>query len=114
MSTGEHHEDSSEEMATDLPPLKWPKETFDVMVRNFNFPDSWEARYPNEGQMAADALARYITLFWDCFSAGNFRLPVMKIFLKILSYYKFHISQMHPIGMVRVRHFKFACRGMRI
>ncbi|MFS7987093.1 hypothetical protein Hanom_Chr11g01018321 [Helianthus anomalus] len=37
MSTGERHEDSSEEMASGLPPLKWPKETFDGMVRNFKF-----------------------------------------------------------------------------
>ncbi|KAJ0713979.1 hypothetical protein HanPI659440_Chr13g0484521 [Helianthus annuus] len=114
MSTGEHHEDSSEEMAAGLPPLKWPKETFDGMLRNFKFPDSWDARYPDEGQTAVDAPAGYITLFWDFFSAGNFRLPVKKFFLEILSYYKFHISQMNPIGMVRVRHFEFACRGMHI
>ncbi|KAJ0718896.1 hypothetical protein HanLR1_Chr08g0275771 [Helianthus annuus] len=101
-------------MATGLPPLKWQKETFDGMVQNFKFPDSWDARYPDEGQTAADAPAGYITLFWDFFSTGNFRLPVTKFFLEILSYYKFHISQMHPIGMVRVRHFEFACRGMRI
>ncbi|MFS7906322.1 hypothetical protein Hanom_Chr01g00057921 [Helianthus anomalus] len=38
----------------------------------------------------------------------------MKFFLDILSYYKFHISQMHPIGMVRVRHFEFVYRTMHI
>ncbi|KAJ0479985.1 hypothetical protein HanIR_Chr13g0626331 [Helianthus annuus] len=58
--------------------------------------------------------AGYITLFWDFFSACNFRLPMTKFFLEIISYYKFHISQMHPIGMVRVRHFEFACREMHI
>ncbi|MFS7889166.1 hypothetical protein Hanom_Chr00s000003g01603781 [Helianthus anomalus] len=101
-------------MSVGLPPLKWPRETFDSMVRNFKFPDSWGARYPDEGQTAADAPAGYITLFWDFFVAGNFRLPVTKFFLEILSYYKFHISQMHPIGMVRVRHFEFVCRSMHI
>ncbi|MFS8006630.1 hypothetical protein Hanom_Chr14g01251461 [Helianthus anomalus] len=57
--------------------------------------------------MAVDAPAGYITLFWDFFSVGNFRLPVTKFFLEILAYYKFHISKMHPIGMGRVRHFEF-------
>ncbi|KAF5795006.1 hypothetical protein HanRHA438_Chr08g0346071 [Helianthus annuus] len=108
MSTGEHLEDSSEEMSSGLPPLKWPKETFDGMVRNWKFPDSWDARYLEEGQTAADAPAGYITLFWDFF------LCITKFFLDILSYYKFHISQMHPIGIVRVRHFEFVCRGMHI
>ncbi|MFS7997192.1 hypothetical protein Hanom_Chr12g01138801 [Helianthus anomalus] len=63
MSTGERHEDSSEEMFVNLPPLKWPRETFDSIVRNFKFPDSWDARYPDEGQTAVDAQARYITLY---------------------------------------------------
>ncbi|KAJ0693394.1 hypothetical protein HanPI659440_Chr15g0596641 [Helianthus annuus] len=55
-----------------------------------------------------------MTLFWDFFSAGNFRLSATKFFLEILEYYKFHISQMHPIGMVRVRHFEFVCWTMHI
>ncbi|MFS7955419.1 hypothetical protein Hanom_Chr07g00642401 [Helianthus anomalus] len=95
MSTAERHEDSSEAITSGLPPLKWPKETFD-------------------GMTAADAPVGYITLFWDIFSAGNFQLHVTKFFLEILSYYKFHISQMHPIGMVRVRHFQFVCQLMHI
>ncbi|KAM0026627.1 hypothetical protein Hdeb2414_s0020g00560281 [Helianthus debilis subsp. tardiflorus] len=55
-----------------------------------------------------------MTLFWDFFYAGNFRLPLTKFFLEILEYYKFHISQMRPIGMVRVRNFDFVCRTMHI
>ncbi|KAF5758633.1 hypothetical protein HanXRQr2_Chr16g0731431 [Helianthus annuus] len=86
MSTRDHHEDSSEEMAAGLPPLKWSKETFDGLVRNFKFPASWDARYPDEGQTAADAPTGYITLFWDFFSVGNFRFPATKFFLDILSY----------------------------
>ncbi|MFS7918968.1 hypothetical protein Hanom_Chr03g00207401 [Helianthus anomalus] len=101
-------------MAVKIPPLKWSRETFDGLIRNFRFPKRWDARYPEEGQTAADAPAGYITLFWDFFSLGNFRLPVTKFFLDILSYYKFHISQMHPIGMARVCHFKFVCRTMHI
>ncbi|KAM0038561.1 hypothetical protein Hdeb2414_s0013g00416331 [Helianthus debilis subsp. tardiflorus] len=114
MSTGKRHEDSSEEMSVNLPPLKWPKETFDSMVRNFKFSDNLDVRYPDEGQTTADAPAGNITLFWDFFSAGNFRLPVTKFFLEIISYYKFHISQMHPVGMVRVHHFEFVFRLMHM
>ncbi|MFS8002695.1 hypothetical protein Hanom_Chr13g01205081 [Helianthus anomalus] len=74
-------EDSSEEMYANLPPLKWSTETFNIMVQNFEFPDSWGVRYPDEGQTTADAPAGYITLFWDYFAEGNFRLPVTKFFL---------------------------------
>ncbi|MFS7931664.1 hypothetical protein Hanom_Chr04g00358591 [Helianthus anomalus] len=88
-------------MSVELPPLKWPRETFDVLVQNLRFPENRGARYLEEGQTAADAPAGYVTLFWDFFCLGNFRLSVTKFFLEILEYYKFHISQMHPIGMVR-------------
>ncbi|KAJ0565856.1 hypothetical protein HanIR_Chr06g0267251 [Helianthus annuus] len=114
MSTGGHHEDLSEEMSAELPPLKWPRATFDGLIQNFRFPESWGALYPEEGQTAADAPAGYITLFWDFFCEGNFRLPVTKFFLEILGYYKLHISQLHPIGVVRVRHFEFVCQTMHI
>ncbi|KAF5822881.1 hypothetical protein HanRHA438_Chr01g0032751 [Helianthus annuus] len=114
MSTGERHEDSLEEMSVGLPPLKWSKKVFDGLVQNFKFPNSWGVRYPNDGQTAADAPAGYITLFWDYFTEGNFRLPVTRLFLDILAYYKFHISQLHPIGMVWIRHFEFLCRSMHI
>ncbi|KAJ0783556.1 hypothetical protein HanLR1_Chr01g0021681 [Helianthus annuus] len=114
MSTGEYQEDQSEEMSTELPSLKWPRATFDGLVQNFRFPENWGALYPEEGQTAADAPAGYITLFSDFFCEGNFRLPVTKFFLEILEYYKLHISQLHPIGTVRVRHFEFVCWTMHI
>ncbi|KAJ0680737.1 hypothetical protein HanPI659440_Chr16g0627711 [Helianthus annuus] len=62
-------------------------------------------------RMLRPGILLYFGIF---FSAGNFRLPATKFFLDIFSYYKFHISQMHPIGMVRVRHFEFACCTMHI
>ncbi|MFS7902774.1 hypothetical protein Hanom_Chr01g00015231 [Helianthus anomalus] len=114
MSTGDHHEDSTEEMYAELPPLKWSRATFDSLIRNLRFPENWGDRYPEEGQTAADAPAGYVSLFWDFFCVGNFRLAVTKFFLGILEYYKFQISHMHPIGMVKVRHFEFVCRTMNI
>ncbi|KAJ0487828.1 hypothetical protein HanLR1_Chr14g0556191 [Helianthus annuus] len=114
MSTGAHQEGLAEEMSTELPPLKWSRASFDGLVQNFKFPESWGALYPEEGQTAADAPAGYITLFWDFFCDGNFRLPVTKFFLEILEFYNLHISQLHPIGMVRVRHFEFVCRTMYV
>ncbi|KAM0025633.1 hypothetical protein Hdeb2414_s0021g00576861 [Helianthus debilis subsp. tardiflorus] len=98
MSIGDHHQDSAEEMVVELPPLKWSRETFDGFIQNIKFPESWGAWYPDDGYTTANAPAGYITLFWDFFSTVNFRLPATKFFLEILSYYKFHISQMHLLG----------------
>ncbi|MFS7996186.1 hypothetical protein Hanom_Chr12g01127001 [Helianthus anomalus] len=71
----------------------------------------WDARYPQQGQTAADAPPDYIILFADFFLEGNFRLSATHFMATILHFYGFHISQMSPMGMVRVRHFEFLCRS---
>ncbi|KAJ0500705.1 hypothetical protein HanRHA438_Chr11g0491891 [Helianthus annuus] len=94
--------------------MKWSREIFYGLVKNFKFPQSWVVIYPEEGQTAAQAPAGHITLCWDYFTEGNFQLPVTRFVLDILDYYKFHISQLNPMGMVRIRHFEFLCRSMHI
>ncbi|MFS8018283.1 hypothetical protein Hanom_Chr15g01390251 [Helianthus anomalus] len=87
-------------MSSLLPLLKWSEEIFNDLVKIFKFPLSWGVIYPQEGQTAAQAPAGYITLFWNYFAEGNFRLPVTKFVLEVLGYYKFHISQLNPMGML--------------
>ncbi|MFS7937938.1 hypothetical protein Hanom_Chr05g00433621 [Helianthus anomalus] len=101
----------SQEAGGGLPPLKWDIGLFEQVVRGYQFLPEWDARYPSQGKTAADAPTGYITLFADFFSEGDFRLPTTHFLANILQYYGFHISQMSPIGMVRVRHFEFVCRS---
>ncbi|MFS8018276.1 hypothetical protein Hanom_Chr15g01390181 [Helianthus anomalus] len=86
-------------MSLPLPLLKWSEEIFNDLVKSFKFPLSWGAIYPQEGQTTAQAPAGYITLFWNYFAEGNFRLPATKFVLEVLGYYKFHIYQLNPMGM---------------
>ncbi|KAF5797854.1 hypothetical protein HanRHA438_Chr07g0296341 [Helianthus annuus] len=106
--------ENMEEMSSPLPPLKWSEEIFNDLVKSFKFPVSWGAIYPQDGQTASQAPAGYITLFWDYFAEGNIRLPITKFVLEVLGYYKFHISQLNPMGIVRIRHFEFLCQSMHI
>ncbi|XP_022031253.1 uncharacterized protein LOC110932208 [Helianthus annuus] len=94
-----------------VPVLRWDLGLFEQIVRSFRFPPEWDARYPAQNQTAADAPPGYITLFEDFFLQGNFRLPATNFMGNILHFYNFHISQMNPPGMVRVRHFEFLCRA---
>ncbi|KAM0018466.1 hypothetical protein Hdeb2414_s0026g00674391 [Helianthus debilis subsp. tardiflorus] len=94
-----------------VPVLKWDLGLFEQIVRSFRFPPEWGARYPDQGQTAADAPPGYITLYEDFFLQGNFRLPATNFLGNILHHYNFHISQMSPPGMVRVRHFEFLCHS---
>ncbi|KAJ0651405.1 hypothetical protein HanOQP8_Chr15g0560631 [Helianthus annuus] len=105
----EHQEVAVEEGP--VPVLKWDLGLFEQIVRSFRFPPEWDARYPAQGQTSADAPPGYITLYEDFFLQGNFRLPATNFLGNILHYYNFHLSQMSPPGMVRVRHFEFLCRS---
>ncbi|KAF5785772.1 hypothetical protein HanXRQr2_Chr10g0432601 [Helianthus annuus] len=106
----EHVEDNHGEEGP-VPVLRWDLGLFEQVVRNFRFPPEWDARYPAQNQTAADAPPGYITLFEDFFLQGNFRLPTTNFMGNILHFYNFHISQMSPPGMVRVRHYESLCRA---
>ncbi|KAF5807663.1 hypothetical protein HanXRQr2_Chr05g0236151 [Helianthus annuus] len=106
----EHQEENPGEEGL-LRVLKWDLGLFEQITRGFRFPQEWDARYLGQNQTAADAPPGYITLFEDFFLQGNFRLPATEFMAHILQYYGFHISQMSPPGMVRVRHFEFLCRS---
>ncbi|MFS7949568.1 hypothetical protein Hanom_Chr06g00573081 [Helianthus anomalus] len=47
--------------------LKWDQGLFKQITRGFRFPLEWDARYPGQNQIAADAPPGYITLFEDFF-----------------------------------------------
>ncbi|MFS7911568.1 hypothetical protein Hanom_Chr02g00119681 [Helianthus anomalus] len=50
-----------EEGSGPVPVLKWDQGLFEQIVRGFQFPAEWDARYPQQGQTAADAPPGYIT-----------------------------------------------------
>ncbi|MFS7918942.1 hypothetical protein Hanom_Chr03g00207111 [Helianthus anomalus] len=90
MSTKEHLEDSSEEMSASLPPLKWSKEVFDGLMKNFKFPDSWGVRYPDDGQTTANTPAGYITLSGIIFPRATFDFLLQDLFLIFLVITRFY------------------------
>ncbi|KAJ0845951.1 hypothetical protein HanRHA438_Chr15g0719441 [Helianthus annuus] len=107
----EEHQEAVAAEESPVPVLKWDLGLFEQIVRSFRFPPEWDARYPAQGQTAADAPPGYITLYEDFFLQGNFRLPATNFMGSILHHYNFHLSQMSPPGMVRVRHFEFLCQS---
>ncbi|KAJ0703781.1 hypothetical protein HanPI659440_Chr14g0555091 [Helianthus annuus] len=107
----EEHQEVAVTEEGPVPVLRWDLGLFEQIVRSFRFPPEWDARYPAQGQTAADAPPGYITLYEDFFLRGNFRLPATNFMGHILHHYNFHLSQMSPPGMVRVRHFEFLCHS---
>ncbi|MFS7903002.1 hypothetical protein Hanom_Chr01g00018501 [Helianthus anomalus] len=85
--------------------------TVEEVIRGHQFTAKWDAQYPAQGQTPADAPPGNITLYADFFREGNFRLPATHFLGDIVQYYAFHITQLSPMGMVRIRHIEFVCRS---
>ncbi|KAF5818519.1 hypothetical protein HanPI659440_Chr02g0049931 [Helianthus annuus] len=100
-----------EESGGPMPPLKWEEGLFEQIVRGHQFFGEWDARYPVKGQTASDAPSGSVSLFADFFGDGHFRLTATHFFSALLTFYHFHVSQLSPLGMVRIRHFELCFRS---
>ncbi|KAJ0743954.1 hypothetical protein HanPI659440_Chr10g0381891 [Helianthus annuus] len=97
-----------------LPALKWTKKSFDNLMLTVQMPPEYGAQYPSEGDTGADAPAGYVTMWADFFGDCNLRLPLTVFVVDVLEWYKVHISQMSPLGMIRIRNFEFTFRALGI
>ncbi|MFS7948438.1 hypothetical protein Hanom_Chr06g00560001 [Helianthus anomalus] len=85
-----------------LPVLRWSESSFQTLIAGIQMPEAYGAMYPQEGDTAGDAPAGYVSMFADWFGDCNLRLPLTVFVVEILEYYKIYISQLSPLGMIRV------------
>ncbi|KAF5810838.1 hypothetical protein HanXRQr2_Chr04g0174341 [Helianthus annuus] len=97
-----------------LPVLKWSESSFNNLMMSIQMPAAYGARYPQEGDTASDDPAGYVSLFADWFDICNLRLPLTIFMVELLEYDKIHISQLSPLGMVRVRNFEYIFRAQNV
>ncbi|KAJ0524982.1 hypothetical protein HanHA300_Chr09g0306731 [Helianthus annuus] len=97
-----------------LPALRWTKKSFDNLMLTVQMPSEYGAQYPSEGDTGADAPAGYVTMWADFFVDCNLRLPLTVFVVDVLEWYKVHISQVSPFGMIRIRNFEFTFRALGI
>ncbi|KAF5803019.1 hypothetical protein HanRHA438_Chr06g0275481 [Helianthus annuus] len=76
-------------------------------MTSIQMPAAYGARYPQEGDTASDAPVGYVSMFANWFEICNLRLPLTVFMVELLEYYKIHISQLSPLGMVRARNFEY-------
>uniref|UniRef100_A0A251U0U7 Putative transposase (Putative), gypsy type n=1 Tax=Helianthus annuus TaxID=4232 RepID=A0A251U0U7_HELAN len=114
VSADEDEDDDVDVPGGGLPVLKWSKGGFKTLMATVQMAKDWNATYPQVGDTGADAPAGYITLWADFFGDCNLRLPLTVFVVDVLEWYKVHISQMSPFGMIRIRNFEFTFRALGI
>ncbi|KAF5804463.1 hypothetical protein HanRHA438_Chr05g0206751 [Helianthus annuus] len=67
---------------------------------------------PSEREIAFPLKDDKITLFAEFFRFCNFLLPITIFCKSMLDEYAVYISQMHPLGLAKLRHFEYACLSL--
>ncbi|KAF5786019.1 hypothetical protein HanXRQr2_Chr10g0435651 [Helianthus annuus] len=83
--------------------------SYNNLVQDYGIRTEWNPVLPSRTDTAFPLKEGKITLFSDFFNFCNFRLPVTKFCKLVLDHYRIHISQLHPLGLVELRQFEFAC-----
>ncbi|KAJ0933129.1 hypothetical protein HanPSC8_Chr04g0181451 [Helianthus annuus] len=102
-------ESSSATASTDVLLCKWGVMSFNNLVHDYGIRAEWNPVLPSKTDTAFPLKAGKITLFSDFFKFCNFRLPITKFLKLVLDFYRIHISQIHPLGLVKLRQFEYAC-----
>ncbi|MFS7947585.1 hypothetical protein Hanom_Chr06g00549991 [Helianthus anomalus] len=89
--------------------IKWGQISFNNLMQDYNIRVKWNPVLPSKTDTTLPLKKGKITLFSDFFKFYNFRLPITKFCKLVLDRYPIHISQLHPLGLVKLRQFEFAC-----
>ncbi|KAJ0957039.1 hypothetical protein HanPSC8_Chr01g0022591 [Helianthus annuus] len=83
-------------------------------MTDIQMPPEYGAIYPQESDTVGDAPAGYVTMWSNFFAVCNLRLPLTVFVAEVLEWYKLHISQLSPFGMIQVRNFDYTFRALGI
>ncbi|KAF5769916.1 hypothetical protein HanXRQr2_Chr14g0653711 [Helianthus annuus] len=109
MASKTNESSSTAAAPTDILFCKWGVTSFNNLVHDYGIRAEWNPVLPSKTDTAFPLKAGKITLFSDFFKFCNFRLPITKFLKSVLDFYRIHISQIHPLGLVKLRQFEFAC-----
>nr|GEW72229.1 hypothetical protein [Tanacetum cinerariifolium] len=105
----------------DFTPLKTIQRSYNVIREKISFElegETFELEkgdvkviLPKRSQTILDASLGYVGLYTHHFSISNLRLPIPPFICKVLNYFKLHISNFNPFGMVKLTTFVVMCKA---
>ncbi|KAL8260687.1 hypothetical protein R6Q59_028640 [Mikania micrantha] len=93
--------------------INWMPSDFEGFLQEFRILPEWHPELPSLGSTSLDVPSGKICLYADFFRFSHFRLPISKFCLHMLERYGLHISQMSPLGLIRLYHYEFVLRSVR-
>jgi len=77
-------------------------------------PSELQLRVPGPDASILSAPPGFVGLYVAAFTGGNLRFPLSTFLLRVLDYFKIHVSVMHPLGITKIISFVVICRAYDI
>ncbi|KAJ0701401.1 hypothetical protein HanOQP8_Chr10g0378951 [Helianthus annuus] len=103
---------SSTQTSADALYCKWGLASYYNLIHDYGIRAEWNLVLPSKIDTAFPLKKGKITLFSDFFKFYNFRLPITNFCKLVLDHYPIRISQLHPLGLIKLRQFEFACTAL--
>ncbi|KAK1425181.1 hypothetical protein QVD17_20527 [Tagetes erecta] len=78
----------------------------------YSITPKYKPTLPQPDQLITDCPHGYIALYTKHFKFSNLRIPFSLFFLSFLKEYRLNISQLSPVGAIKVTHFEIMCRAL--
>ncbi|KAD4982673.1 hypothetical protein E3N88_19344 [Mikania micrantha] len=84
----------------------------ETFVARYGIPQGLNPTAPPASASVRDAPAGMVALYTAFFSYSNFRVPVSRFLCEVLRYYTVHLTQIVPLGLIKVYQFEISCRAL--
>ncbi|MFS7987385.1 hypothetical protein Hanom_Chr11g01022061 [Helianthus anomalus] len=92
--------------------FQWNRTSFDALLQTYHISSEWHPVMHSEKETAFSLKDGKITFFAKFFKFCNFQLLITFFYKSLLDEYTMHISQMHPLGLAKLRHFEYTCLSL--
>ncbi|GKD06610.1 hypothetical protein Tco_1181584 [Tanacetum coccineum] len=84
---------------------------FDTFCNDYGIGEEFGPELPGPNDTIRNFLQGKIGVYTRFFEFANFRLPLSTFFLRVLSHFGIHISQLSVLGAAHVSHFEISCQA---
>jgi hypothetical protein len=93
--------------------IEWDEFNFRRLLRIFDIPQEAEPTYPPPGSSGDNPPSGMITIYAHHVIYGHLRLPFTRFFIDLLLFYGIHPNRLHPLGVMKAKHFEYCCLALR-
>ncbi|MFS7937587.1 hypothetical protein Hanom_Chr05g00429411 [Helianthus anomalus] len=83
----------------------------DKFVRDYRIPMDLHPVLPSEDEPIYTFRQGKFPLYTRVWKFANYRIPFSRFLIRVLQFFRVHISQVNPFGLSHISHFELSCRA---